>query len=247
MLGRLTAAVIATPSDDGADFVRAQGGRPAAARLRVYEEMYYLRLREALEAYFPKVAQGLGDAFDDVARQYLSQHPSRHPSLRHLGDALPDFLASATCPAVVDRPWLASLARLELARLDVFDAIDEPSMTRVQLATRPPEGFAALPIGLVAAHRVLALDWDAPRLFADPNDAVAQRCAVLVARRGVAVYQRRLDELEAELLGRLVTPTPFANVCEWIAERVGEGSEADVGCALLARWVDDQLLTARLG
>jgi hypothetical protein len=204
--------------------------------------MYYLRLREALAAYFPKTASALGDRFDAVAREYLSRHPSRHPSLRHLGDRLPEFLEGAP----VDE-WMTDLARLELARLNVFDAVDEPLMSRAHLATLPPDGFAALPIELVAAHQLMTLDWDATRLFADHTDAEPGPCSVLVGRRGVSVYHRRLDELEAELLPRLVEPTPFANVCEWIAERVGESQGAEVGCALLARWVDDQLLAARLG
>jgi hypothetical protein len=219
MLRRLTAAVDGAPAaDDGADFVRGDATRSAAARLQVYEEMYELRLREALVAYFPQTAAALGDDATPVLRRYLAAHPSHHPSLRQLGAQLPAFLDGPT----------AALARLELARLDVFDAADEPLLTRAQLLTLAPDAFAALPIALVAAHRLVTIGGE----------------VTLVVRRGVAVQQRRLDALEADLLAHLAHPAPFADVCERIAAHVGDAESATVGCSLLARWVDDQLLRA---
>jgi hypothetical protein len=236
MLARLTGSLASQPSDDdGSGWVRGDAVRAAATRLQAYEEMYFLRLREALAAYFPRTAAALGDDFDPTARRYLLRHPSRHPSLRQLGAELPAFL---------DGP-MAALARLELARLDVFDGEDEPLLTRTDLAALTPDGFAALPIALVRAQRVLPCDWEVTRMFADSNDRVAERSVVLVGRRDVTVYQRRLDPLEAELLAALSTspaPIPFADICERIAAHAGEAESAALGCALLLRWVDDQLL-----
>jgi hypothetical protein len=243
MLGRLMAAVSGTPSEVGLEFVSSDARRGPAMRLQVYEEMYYLRLREALAAYYPCTAGALGERFDDVARAYLSCHPSRHPSLRELGDRLPAFLRD-TSPAAVGRPWLWELAALERARLDVFDALDQPLLSRAGLAALPPAGFAALSVELATAQRRLTCAWDVTRLFAAATDAVSGRFQVLVGRRGAHVYHRRLDALEADLLSRLSIAAPFGQVCEWIAEQVGEERAAEVGCALLARWGDDELLVA---
>lgn len=187
-------------------------------RVHVYEEMYHLRLREALAAYYPRLAETLGDEFDEMARRYFAAHPSRHPSLRHIGAPLEAFLR--------DSEWraLAPTAAVETAKLDVFDAPDAPLLTLERVQSTEPDAFARLPIHLVPAHRILG--------------------DLLIGRRGVGVYERRFDALEAEILGSLTGPTPFGVVCERIAARAGEGDAPRLGCEMLLRWVTDQLLAA---
>src|SRR5439155_929151 len=84
----------------------------------------FWRLVDALREDFPKLATVLGDGgFADLVRGYIRAHPSTAPSIRHLGRALPDFLAGYQ-PA-----YLADLARLEWTRLQVFDAPDATPLT----------------------------------------------------------------------------------------------------------------------
>jgi hypothetical protein len=190
------------------------------ARVGVYEDMYFWRLREALASLYPRTAAALGEDLDVVVRRYLAKYPSRHPSLRQLGAQLPEFFAGSRSAALI------SLALVENARLDVFDAPDVPLLTHAMVQATPPQAFALLPIHLVPAHRLL------------------EGGALLVARRGVAVYERRPDALEAALLAELARPTAFGLVCEKIAARAGEGDAPRLGCELLSRWVGDQLLAA---
>src|SRR5437899_3714823 len=116
-----------------------------AERVHVYAGMYLWRLVDALRGDFPKLATVLGDdGFADLVRGYVAAHPSTEPSIRHLGRALPAFLAGYQ-PA-----YLADLACLEWTRLEPFDAPDATPLTaaelrRVAAAEAPDLRFPPVP------------------------------------------------------------------------------------------------------
>ena len=84
-------------------------------RLDIYANMYFFRLLDCLAEDFPKVRAALGpERFHNLVTDYVLRHPSRHPSLRHLGGRLPAFVAAH--PIAVERPWLPDLARLVSAQ-----------------------------------------------------------------------------------------------------------------------------------
>ena len=142
-----------TPSPDA--LVVSDARATAAERVAVYANMYRLRIAEALASQFPRLARLLGaDAFADLAFGYVTDHPSRNPSLRDIGAALPDWL-ERTRGSV----GLSDLARLEWARSDIFDAIDEPPLTVDALRAWPLDDFLRLPVKLVAAHRIITVDF----------------------------------------------------------------------------------------
>ena len=58
----------------------------APARLSVYADAYFWRLRDVLAENFPQVAAALGaERFHELARAYLKGHPSEDASVRHVG------------------------------------------------------------------------------------------------------------------------------------------------------------------
>jgi hypothetical protein len=118
----------------------------AQTRLGVYRTMYRLRLVEVLAAIYPRTAEKLGTAWQDLATHYIYAHPSRSPSLRSYGEHLADVLRGED----------AALAALEWARYDVFDAVDELVLTaeraRVVIATVPLQRIAAS--ALTSTHLV---------------------------------------------------------------------------------------------
>src|SRR5215475_11346122 len=75
--------------------VASTSGLAATDRIAIYAEMYFARLRDVLAEDFEKTAAALGpQGFTAVARDYLAEHPSEHPSVRYVGRQLPAFLAS---------------------------------------------------------------------------------------------------------------------------------------------------------
>jgi hypothetical protein len=223
--------------------VVGDGRLDGEGRLFVYADMYRSRLLEALEASFPLLARALGDRFATVCDAYLRAFPSRSPSLRFLGRRLPAFLQAAR----VDPPWCAALARLEWSRLDVFDAADEPLLTRPALSALPPAEMVGFPLKLVQAHRRVTLGWridEASRVLLEGGVPSVVRCStpLLIWRRGVQVLHRRLDRVERRLLRVAERRPSVARFCEHAAELVGEAQAAGAVFHFLARWADDQLL-----
>jgi hypothetical protein len=226
-----------------------------AERLQIYADMYFWRLLEVLRGAFPRLLVFLGDDdFAALCARFVAVHPSRHPSLRLLGDQLAAFMRADAQPA-----WAADLAALEWARYDVFDEADATPLTRETLRTQRPEAFAELPIALVPAHRWLPLDhpveaaWRALRPQSDPTTFAAPAPAprtLLVWRQDDTVYHRALASEEVELLQLARAGTSFGIICETLAAALDATSEvlpeaaAERAFALLARWVDDGLLCA---
>src|SRR5262249_45175177 len=152
---------------------------------------------------------------------YLVERPSRHPSLRHVGQALPAFLDAerrrSFGGSTVRPPWLADLARLESARLEVFDAADAPSLTVGQVRTLG-DRLAELPLQLIPAHVHLWLAWpvdeiwealDAERSWEaldaelSWNAPLAMRRPLLVWRKEGVVFHRPFLTHECNALAQL--------------------------------------------
>ena len=148
----MLAALTSLDDPDELPFVAGDDKLDAAGRLGVYRDMYFARMTEVMTATFPKLAERLGhDDFDNMVAAFIDEYPSHHPSLRWVGGELAQFLADH------DRPeWLSDLARLEWARADVFDAPDERVLRLAELQALSPEAFAALPVGPIGAHRLIA-------------------------------------------------------------------------------------------
>jgi len=196
--------------------------------VHVYAGMYLWRLVDALRGDFPKLATVLGDdGFADLVRGYVAAHPSTEPSIRHLGRALPAFLAGYQ-PA-----YLADLARLEWTRLEVFDAPDATPLTAADLRRIAAEDWPGLRFTLVPACARLVTRWPVHQLWDDAAALLAPARTVLrVWREGFLVYHTAMDPAEEAALDRLAAGEPFAAVCE------GFDDPAEAG-ALLLRWIED--------
>ena len=241
-------------------------------RLGIYAEMYFLRLQEVLRESFPKLATVTApvtsadeSAFNALCTDYLDANPSRHPSLRHLGDRLPAFLGRPAaerprCPELPD--WAADLAELEWQRYDVFDEADAELLSMARLQALPPQCFPSLPIHLIPAHRRVTVEhavedvWRSinksghtTATFEEPERRSGQ---LLIWRQDNFVYHRRVAASELAPLAAAAAGTTFAEVCEVIAadlERAAEAGApaedpAKASFALLARWATDGLLQA---
>jgi putative DNA-binding protein len=205
----------------------------AAGRIGVYQDMYLGRLADVLGEDFPKLAGLLGhEAFVDLVREYVAAHPSRHPSIRHVGRALPEFLA------VREPPWLADVARLECARLDAFDAPDATPLAADALRRIPPPEWAGLRLVFVPALECLVTEWPVHVLWKDPPEPlVACRSALRVWRQDFLVWQTAMDAAEEAALVGAMAGEPFAAMCDVV-------DDAADAAAMLLRWIEDGLVAA---
>jgi hypothetical protein len=229
-----------------------------AGQLDIYANMYFHRLRDCLAEDFPALVARVGGArFHNLVTDYLLAHPPTHFSLRELGRALPAFLASH--PLEREFPALADLARLEWARVDVFDEADAAPLSREQVLERAasdPEGFAP---ALIPAARLLRLDAPVLPLWKrlDAGEVVGeeaalasgdQRCAVRVWRKGFAIFHRSMQPDEERCLEALASGgATLAQLAELLAAAQPPGAKetelAQRFAALLDLWAQDEILT----
>ncbi|MFD1344142.1 HvfC/BufC family peptide modification chaperone [Litorisediminicola beolgyonensis] len=113
--------------------LRDGAGRPAGRRFSVYRNNIAVSLTEALETGFPALKSLLGDEnFARVAGLYLRAEPPGSPILAQYGAGLPAFLG--TLPQLAHLPYLADVARLELALRQSYHAADHSPADPARLA-----------------------------------------------------------------------------------------------------------------
>ena len=223
----------------------------AVDRLDIYARMYFVRIHDVLVEELPRTAALLGgEAFHGLVTDYLQACPPNQPSLREVGARLPAFLATHACAA--ERPWLADLARLERARLEVFDGPDAAPLRLTALRAVAPERFGALRLRLVPSHRLLdnrsaiAAVWRGE----DPNEVPprAEPETLIVWRREATVYHRVADGDEVRWLPRLATAEGvlFGELCAGLGTNLSDEAAAARAFELLARWAAEELIVDNL-
>ena len=220
---------------------------PAIARLEIYADMYFVRIHDVLADEYAKTAAAVGAAaFHELVLDYLDQRRPDHPSMREVGARLPAFLA--THPATAGRPWLAELARLERARLEMVDGADAETLTLEDLRAFPPERFALLRVRLVPSHALFAAQFDVVSLWRSEDPAAlpgSSPAALLVWRRELEVLHRAVDGEEADWLRRVeACDVTFEELCAGLGRGRTEEAAAARAFELVGRWASDGLLRA---
>lgn len=219
-------------------------GLVASGELGIYAFAYGARLRDALRVDHPKLEAALGASrFAELVDGYVAARPPSAWTLRELGLELGPYLDGA----VDVPPWAGDLARLERARVEVFDGADATPLGRDDVAALPPEALATLALAWVPASAVVTLRWTVDDGWTALEDAApwgepaATARAVLVWRRGLEVIHRTLEPDEADVAQSLAEGTSFAALCAALALSAEEPAARAV--ELLIRWLDAGVLT----
>lgn len=235
-------------------WVEASSEALALARLNIYAQLYFARLRDSLRDDYESCAKLVqARTFDRLAAGYILQHPSDNPSLRYHGRHFPEFLSRGRREggdAFAElRPDLVDLSRLEWSRIECFDAADAAALTNERLKSLGATSFEDLRFALVPAVQLLTTEysvsalWDA--LAQGAQLPAAQACSerLLVWRRGFTVQHRVLEPSEARALTLVTRGANFASVCEAFADSADDVDGAGrLALATLLRWLADELL-----
>ena len=223
-----------------------EGDLIGSGDIGVYARMYASRLYDTLAEDYPKLRAALGeDGFGDVVVRYFRSHPPSSFTLRDAGLALDSFLRGSDLAP----PWAADLARLERARIEVFDGPDAEPLTQDAVAALG-DALPGLAVSWVPSSVVVPIAWTVDELWSAIEDGepftspVAEDRAILVWRRDVAVLHRTLDADEARLAAPIARGATFAEVCEVLGELHGEAASARA-VELLLRWLGAAALDAR--
>lgn len=244
-------------SEDLSFLVRPDARLGPAERFDIYANMYFYRLRDCLKEDFPKLLARIGEAsFHNLVTDYLLAHPSTHYSLRELGRALPDFVGAHALHRRF--PQLADLARLEWARVEVFDEADAVPLSRQALLEQGGSAPETYEMVLRPSVRLLRVDASVLQLWKQLDDgSEGERSAsgrgedvgVRVWRKGFAVLHRSLPADEERCLHVLAAQgATLARLGELLLEQgIPDDPTARPAqrlAALLELWANDELLTA---
>jgi Putative DNA-binding domain len=115
------------------DGVTALDPAEVAQRFNVYRNNVSYSLTQALAVKFPVIARLVGaDFFAQMARIFADTHRPETPILMLWGDAFPVFLAEF--PPLAAYPYMADVARIEVARGRAYHAADCTPLPAAALA-----------------------------------------------------------------------------------------------------------------
>jgi len=185
-------------------------------RFAVYRNNVVHSLIEALRQRFPVIERLVGPEFATAMfGAFVRAHPPRSPLMMEYGDLLPAFLESF--PPAASLPYLADVARLELARGVAYHAADADALdpsALAEAANRPPE---ALRLRLHPSVRVLSSPhpfhsiWAMNQPGATPHSLAGLGAeAALVARSGLTVLTVHLTAPAAAFLATLLSGASLA-------------------------------------
>lgn len=220
------------------------------AQFVVYQNAYRARLRAALRDNFEVLPLVMGDeSFDALANAYIKTHPSRHYSLRWFGHQLCEFMAAND--ALVDHPALVDLARMEWALRNAFDAAPAPLLTPAELAAVPASDWAELRLPLHPSVQLLDLQWAVGPIWhalksgqdeVEPPEPLAHH--MLVWRQGMNTQWKSLTPTETVFVQCLLAGQHFGQLCEALAQCVGDDHAAPAAVALLKEFLHTGVVCA---
>ncbi|MGD9921000.1 MAG: putative DNA-binding domain-containing protein [Pseudorhodoplanes sp.] len=238
--------------DDGTLSDIADGARETRdALFGVYRNAYEARLVEVVEHDFEKLLQYMGgEAFDVMARAYVSATPSYHSSARWYSQALPDFLKTAA--PWREAPELADLAAVERALNDAFDAADAAVLTLDALAAIPPSEWSALRFRPQPGAERIDLQTNAAAIWIALNEqrtppAAEQTAAavhLLVWRQDLIPKFREISDEEAMMWHEAAAGIPFGVLCEMLSFRSDPDNAPLRAATLLHGWIASGLISA---
>ncbi|GLZ86395.1 DUF2063 domain-containing protein [Metapseudomonas resinovorans] len=192
-------------------------GSDPMRRFAVYRNNVLASLINALADTFPVVKQLVGDEFfAGMARLHVQATPPRSPLLVFYGEDFPAFIANF--PPAASLPYLADMARLELAQVHAYHAADLPSLDSTVLADvlTDPQWLPGLQLWLHPSIAVISSDYAIASLWAAHQgllgltevDPGQPECA-LVLRNGLEVEVSRIGAGETAFIQALIAGSPL--------------------------------------
>ncbi|MEX2354024.1 MAG: DNA-binding domain-containing protein [Gammaproteobacteria bacterium] len=169
--GSFSNALLAGDRDNAVlEFIKGSSDSFKNKRLDIYRNNVFYSLTSALADLYPVVMRLVGqDFFNATAKAYLQMFPPRRAAMVLFGEDFPDFLREFEHTASL--PWLADVARLELARHQSYHAKDAVSLTTDDFSAIQPDKLVDIKLELHPTTRLLYSPFPILRIWhANQND-----------------------------------------------------------------------------
>lgn len=201
------------------DDIRGRDGMPSPKRFSVYRNNVTVSLVEALMATFPATVMIVGeDFFRGAAAIYVRQDPPKSPVLISYGSGFPHFLE--TFEPARKLPYLADVARIEMAWVEAYHAADRAILDPAALAAIPPESLDGIRLEPHPSARIIRSEFPIVTIWtmnrsgdvAPVDMKIAE--AALVTRPAMDVQVRRLPPGGAAFLEALSSGETLGEAAE---------------------------------
>jgi hypothetical protein len=203
-----------------------EDGLPVEQRVQIYRNNWQLGLLAALQATFPVVVRlGGTDWFEQSARSYQQQFPSRRGDLQFVGEHYADFLQLEFAGTPYE--YFADVARLEWAYQETLIAGECVPFDAASLAAVRPEDYGRLMFQPRKALRLVQSPFPILAIWnSNTHDTVAGASVVrldagpsrvLVIRRSDHVELRELAPDTFRLLELLSCSSTLSDATDAIA------------------------------
>ncbi|MGV8918172.1 MAG: putative DNA-binding domain-containing protein [Pseudomonas sp.] len=215
------------------------------AGLDVYQNNYRAQLMGCLEAAFPQVRAWIGeDAFLSAAVSHIDNHPPHAWTL----DAYPEGFHQTLIELFANNPDVHELAWIESALNESFVAADAEPLSVEALATVDWDNARLRLTPSLLTHVITTNAeeiWSALQEGTAPpeGEMLAQSHGLIVWRRQLMSRLKPVDALELEALVHLQRNGSFAELCDFLVERLGDDEGVARIGALLANWLGSELIT----
>lgn len=217
------AAALLDPAAPCPAGLKSWNGSDPEQRFAVYRNDVVVSLIDALADTYPVTQALVGeDFFRAMARIYVLAHPPRSPALACYGQDFAEFITGFAPAASV--PYLADMARLEMARVQSFHAADAEGapLAEIQRFIAEPDLLPGLRIGLHPSIFCLASPFAVASLwFAHQGQAlsigevdpyVAEHA--LLMRQGLVVELRTVSFAEHLFVSQLAANSPLGRAAQ---------------------------------
>ena len=120
-------------------FIKSNDRLTSFERLEIYNRQYWFRILSSFFEDYPGLRAVLGDRkFEELARAYLTRHPSASFTLRNLGSRLEKFLKAEPRWITPQKTLAMDMARIEWAAVVAFDGEARPVVTPNELLGLKP-------------------------------------------------------------------------------------------------------------
>ncbi len=233
------------------DFFAAQIPVPRHVGLSVYNQAYFLRIRDNLKDIFPALYYLCeDDGFSALVADYLQSTPQKHYNIKFTGECFSDFLANGSLSVDFGIPQqvLADIAALEWAKALIFDCPDESSLLGLNdLAALSAEDWDSLTMLVKGAVSLLETTYDALTFIechdnqSQPPAPVAGVHRYLVHRLNHTIKIERVGAVEFAFLQKMLAGQRLRDIATSASDTAAPIAEELP--QLLAKWCGLQLLT----
>lgn len=228
---------------------------PRHVGLNVYNQAYYLRIRDNLKDIFSALYYLCeDDGFSAIVAGYLEAMPPDHFNIKFTGERFAEYIETGAFDFDFGVPptVLADVARLEWAHALIFDhANDDKALTLTDLSALDANAWETITLQVKQAAVLIKTTYDAQAMIeaasneTAPPEPVAGEHYYLVHRVGEHVRTEVIDHVNYQYLYHLKTSVPLQDAAR-LASGALKVSASDAAARLpqlLSQWCTWGVLT----